>query len=255
MKTPHHSAPLIGIPTRYDNSGMYANRPIQAQNDAYLQAVQDAGGIPFMIPLGLKETSLRGLFDMADGILLSGGGDIDPSHYGQAPHPSLSDVQPERDRTEIILSRWAAAEGKPILGICRGFQVMGVAAGGNMYQDVFTLRDNTQKHSFFDNSGKPRNYLAHNVVLDDTCRLARIFGETSFLVNSLHHQAVKEIPAPYRVVGHASDGVNEALELPNHPFFCGVQWHPEELTKNTPQAPLLFQAFIQACQQASFALA
>lgn len=239
--------PLIGVPCRYDTSGDYAGRPITAQNNAYITALQAVGATPFLIPLALPAERLRQLYDVADGILLSGGGDIHPRNYHQEPHPTVGSVQPERDEAEILLCRWAAAEGKPLFGICRGAQIMGVAAGGTMYQDVISQKPNTQRHDFFDVTNQPRNFLAHTVTIEPDSRLFDILKTATLPVNSLHHQALKDVPPPYRITAHAADGVFEGLELPGHPFYCGVQWHPEELFAEYDTARALFEAFVASC--------
>ena len=147
------SLPLIGIPCRHDASAYYGKNPVNAQNESYLSAVSQAGGLPFLIPLNLETPALRTLYELAEGILLTGGGDVDPSLLQQDPHPTLSDIQPDRDELEITLSRWAAADGKPILGICRGIQVMAVAAGGTLCQDLPSQRPEATLHNYGYNNG------------------------------------------------------------------------------------------------------
>ncbi|RME51058.1 MAG: gamma-glutamyl-gamma-aminobutyrate hydrolase family protein [Caldilineae bacterium] len=242
--------PIIGIPCRYDTSGTYRGRPINAQNQSYTRAIVQAGGVPFLIPLEVEEDALRLLYNLADGILLSGGGDVDPVHYHQPVDTTTHDVQAARDRVELTLTRWAAADGKPLLGICRGIQVMAVAMGGTLLQDIAAQKVEADRHDYYyRDDGHARNYLAHTVTLSPDCRLTRILGVESLPVNSLHHQAIDTLPPPCRVVGYAPDGVPEAIDLPGHPFFYGVQWHPEELVAEQEAARRLFAAFVDACRR------
>ena len=242
--------PIIGIPCRYDTSGTYRGRPVNAQNRSYIQAIVQAGGAPILIPLDVDEDTLRVLYNLTDGLLLSGGGDVDPAHYRQPVHTTTHDVQPDRDRIELTLTRWAAAGGKPLLGICRGIQVMAVAMGGTLVQDIAARKPEAGRHDYYyRNDGHARDYLAHTVTLSPDSPLARILGAATLPVNSLHHQAIDTLPPPCRVVGCAPDGVPEAIDLPGHPFFCGVQWHPEELVAGQEAARRLFAAFVDACRQ------
>lgn len=243
--------PLIGVPCRYDRSGTYKDEPvILAQSPGYLNAVSQAGGIPLMIALGLDETAQRTLYDLCDGLLLSGGGDVTPSLFDQAPYGTLSDVQPERDEIEIRLGRWAVDEGKPVLGICRGIQVMAVAGGGTLYQDLPSQLPQAELHrySYVTGNGPGLEELVHEVKLRPASGLSEVLGAEALWVNSLHHQAVATVPPPWQITGYASDGVVEGLELPAHPFCYGVQWHPELLV-NQPDSihRRLFEAFIAAC--------
>jgi putative glutamine amidotransferase len=238
--------PLIGIPCRADTSGTYPGRPINAQNDSYIQALIKAGAVPFLIPLAAEGEVLRSLFRLASGILLSGGGDVDPACYDQEPGDLLSDVQPERDQRELLLTQWCVDEGKPMLGICRGIQVMAVAGGGTLWQDLATENPQARRHDYYyTNDGYRRDYLAHSVMVESASLLARVVGPAPFAVNSLHHQAVRELPRHFYPVGRADDGVIEAIEVPDHPFCLGVQWHPEELVSKTPESNELFRAFVQ----------
>ena len=244
--------PVIAIPCRHDTSAYYSGREINSQNNSYIRAVVAAGGAPFLIPMEVDEPKLQALYRLADGVLFTGGGDIDPAFYNQTPHPATAGIQRERDTVELTLARWAIADKKPLLGICRGFQVMTVASGGTLYQDIATQLPKAGRHDFLQKRGGfSRDHLAHEVILDADSRLAKLLGETSFLTNSLHHQALKTISDSFKVVGHAADGVPEAIELPDHPFCIGVQWHPEELVEKTEHAPKLFRAFIAASAQSA----
>ncbi|HEY85636.1 MAG TPA: gamma-glutamyl-gamma-aminobutyrate hydrolase family protein [Chloroflexi bacterium] len=245
-----NNAPIIGLPCRYDTSGQHPGRLINAQNNAYIEAIVRAGGAPYLIPLQLEGDALRAVYNLADGILLTGGGDIDPAYYRQASHPATNDIQADRDRVEISIARWAAEDNKPLLGICRGIQVMAVAVGGALYQDIQDLLPQAGRHDYFSsNGGHPCSYLPHQVKLTPDSRLAQILQAEEFSVNSLHHQAVQRVPEPYQITGYAGDNIPEALELPGHPCFCGVQWHPEELVSTQGSARKLFAAFVDVCRE------
>ncbi len=245
--------PLIGLLCRHDRSLNYRRKPINAQGEPYLRAIAQAGGIPFLIPLNLPESSLRTLYDLAAGIVLTGGGDVEPSLYGGQPHPTLGDVQPDRDHDEITVARWAATEGKPLLGICRGIQVIAVAAGGTLIQDIPSQLPAATLHQYAYNTerSQPETYLAHAVELAPACRLAYIVESETIWTNSLHHQAVEAVPVPWQIMGRSTDGVVEVIEKPDHPFFIGVQWHPEVLVAEQESARRIFTAFVQACQNSS----
>ncbi len=245
--------PLIGMLCRHDLSVYYKQKPVNAQGEPYMQAVSQAGGIPFLIPLNLPESSLRTLYNLADGIILTGGGDVEPSLYNQEPHPTQGDVQPDRDEEEITVARWAATDGKPLLGICRGIQVIAVAAGGTLIQDIPTQLPEATLHQYHYNNEKshPDDYLAHPVDLTPSSRLAQVLQADSVWTNSLHHQAVENVPAPWQIVGRSTDGVVEVIEHSEHPFFIGVQWHPEVLVGGQESARQIFRAFVEACKNHS----
>jgi len=245
---PQHHSPFIAIPCRRPSSTPHPRRPSNTLKSSYVEAIIQAGGAPFLIPLEARDRVLRALFEQADGILLTGGGDIHPRFFGQTPHPSLSGVQPARDELELTLARWSLEEGKPLLGICRGIQVMNVAAGGSLYQDIASQCPGAGQHDYY-RDDSPRDFLAHQVRVEPDSRLARSLGTDWLSVNSFHHQALKEVPPPYRVVARAPDGIIEGIEAPDHPFALGVQWHPEELIAGQEAARRLFLSFVRACQR------
>lgn len=240
--------PIIGIPCRTDTSGLYPGRPVDAQNVTYSRAVLESGGIPILIPVQVVGDRLNTLFDRVDGLLFSGGGDVDPIYYNQSPQvDNLSDIQRERDEHEIRLLRMAVEAKKPFFAICRGIQVMNVATGGSLWQDLASQNPHTIRHDFYYSDEQlPRNYIAHDVRVEKASLLYNIVRADRMPVNSLHHQAIREISPALKATGLAEDGVVEALELPNHPFALGVQWHPEELYGEYGEAKKIFDAFIDA---------
>jgi putative glutamine amidotransferase len=213
--------------------------------EAYVRAVARAGGIPVLVPADLAENEWSALRTRLDGVLLTGGGDIEPALFNGRPHARIYDIDPQRDQLEIGLVRMAAQSAWPFMGICRGHQVINVALGGTLFTDLadqFT----PDRHDWYPNI--PRDYLAHPVHLDENSLLAKLFASTDIQVNSLHHQAVEQVAPSLKAVGWSPDNVVEAIELPGHPFGLGVQWHPECL----PDSPLmqsLFQKFIETAGQ------
>lgn len=234
--------PVIGI-TTYNATNTNGN-PIVAVQTAYVRAILQAGGLPALIPNQLREADWKSLYPRLDGILLTGGGDINIELFCGADHPEVDGVDEERDSLELPLLRAAVDDGKPFLGICRGCQVVNVALGGTLYTHIPDQHENPLKHDWF-TTDQPRDYLAHPVQVNPSSRLAAIFGETHLQVNSLHHQGIKDLAAPLQAVAHAPDGLAEAVELPSHPFGFAVQWHPEWLT-DQPATQRLFRAFVAA---------
>lgn len=235
--------PYIGIPCATIRDKDWCP-PAFGHRQSYIEAIVSAGGIPFLIPLVTQEEVLRALYDRTDGLLLAGGGDIAPEYYGEKPHEHLGMMDPLRDQIELPLTRWAFADGKPILGICRGVQVLNVALGGTLYQDIASQLETPLAH---DSSYElcDWTHLAHELRLDPDSRLARLLGTPSLLTNSLHHQSLKDIAPGLRPVGWAPDGVVEAVEGTNGQFMLGVQGHPEALlTHAEPRWRAMFQAFV-----------
>lgn len=239
--------PIIGITCTEIQAEQGESLPRQGQSRSYLQAVIRARAAPLLIPFLDDRDLLRSLYERLDGLLLSGGGDIDPARYGQARHERCGRAIPERDETELLLARWALEDGKPLLAICRGIQVLNVALGGNLYQDIEAQVPGGGKHDWY--PGYPRDHRPHTVTLAPHSRLAGILGATFLSVNSFHHQAVREPAAGLSVVAYAPDGIIEGLEVEGHPFAIGVQWHPEEMAADDEQAQRLFDALAQACRR------
>jgi putative glutamine amidotransferase len=210
--------------------------------DQIVGAVAAAGGLPVIIPPGVDLVILRAVFARLDGLVFSGGGDIDPARYGMAPIAQIGGVDPERDCAELELAQWALGDSKPVLGICRGLQVLNVAAGGTLYRDIGE-HPGAQRHTYY--PGYPFDLLAHPIQIDDASRLARIVGRTAMRVNSLHHQACRSVAPGLHTVAHAPDGLIEALEAPEHPFALAVQWHPETFP-DQPEMQALFRAVVGA---------
>ncbi len=208
---------------------------------AYAQAIADARGQPVYLMPNLPAETLRDLYEQLDGLLLPGGGDLDPSTYGLTTAARPMHIDRERDHLELTLARWALQDGKPVLGICRGQQLLNVAAGGTLIPDIPSARPNALPHSDPD---RAPGALAHWVTVEPDSYLAKTGTPLSVEVNSSHHQAVDRVAAGWRVSAVAPDGIIEAIEAPGHPFALAVQWHPERLG-GRPDAAGLFATFVQ----------
>ncbi len=236
--------PVIGI-----TAGHARNEYGQATvliTDAYVQAVVQAGGQPVIIPATQGTQEWDAIYSRLDGILFSGGGDIAPERFGAAPHPKVAGVEPDRDELELSLLEKAVAEGKPFLGICRGFQVVNVGLGGTLYTH---LPDQFAGSLTHDNPGDKRHDLIHKVELANGSQMLEVTGESVLGVNSHHHQGVRDLAPRLRATGRSGDGLIEAVELPGHPFGLAVQWHPEWLTDMQPTRKL-FRGLVQAASKA-----
>ena len=211
----------------------------------YVEALSRAGAVPLVIAPGLPEEALPEILASLDGLLLSGGPDVDPAHFGEEPLPAMGRIDPGRDAVELPLARLALETGLPILGICRGAQVLNIAAGGDIHQDLPSQLPGYLGHV---QQPTPMTYPTHGLAVRDGSLLRAITGTAGFRVNSWHHQAVRK-PAPgFTVTATAPDGVVEAIEKPGAPFVLGVQFHPESMDKGgSREAGLLFEAFVRAC--------
>jgi putative glutamine amidotransferase len=237
--------PLIGIPAAsLEPSPAPPARYFQF-NGNYPASLAASGALPVVIPLGLPEEALADIFAQLDGLCLSGGVDVAPAEYGEEPHPALGKVDAPRDRTELTLARWALAADLPILGICRGIQMLNVAAGGNLYQDLTAQLPGSLLHNY-KVAETPWERPTHGVRLAAGSRLAGILDAGGLMVNSFHHQAVKRPADGFDAVAWAEDGVVEAIEAPGRRFALGVQWHPEGMFQTDPLARKLFAAFVEA---------
>ena len=206
----------------------------------YVESLRRAGAIPVIIPP--QPENAVDIAEELDGILLAGGDDCDPSVYGEQRHPTVEPMDPRRQKNDLTLARIARDRGIPTLGICLGVQVMNVAAGGTLIQDI-----DSEMRTDIEHASEPSDRLRHDVLIQDGTRLAGILGEQELEVNSSHHQAIRHVGDGLRVTAHAPDGIIEGLEDPAHPFYLGVQWHPEDMPGER-SASSLFGAFVEAAR-------
>lgn len=217
-------------------------------NRAYTDAIIAAGLIPLLVP-PMTEDGVPGILDAVQGLVLTGGEDLDPSHFGEPRHPATGEANDLRDRVELALTREAAARKLPTLAICRGVQVLNVALGGTLVQDIPTQAPSALKHE----AKTARNERVHEVDVDAGSRLASVVGDGRIMANSFHHQAVATLADGLRTVAKSPDGVVEAVECDDRGWWAiGVQWHPEELIRTSEDWDRkLFAAFGDAVRSFS----
>lgn len=209
---------------------------------AYLKAVRAAGGIPVILPLEADEEELAQLVDHVDGILFTGGPDVHPFYFGEETQRFCGNVSIKRDSMELALLRLAMERKKPILGICRGVQLINIGLGGDIYQDI----PSQFKEDFPIAHTQPFGYEipSHTVKVAKGTLLAGIAGSDVLRVNSMHHQAVQNLAPGLAASGFAPGGLIEAVEMPGYPFLLGVQWHPEYLWERDEAARGIFERFV-----------
>lgn len=236
--------PVIGLTHSIQQDEKRLTMPM-----SYSNVIREAGGIPILLPITRDEEVIAAYAQLVDGILFSGGEDVDPSYFGEDQLWSCGDVMPLRDEFELKLCRFLVENHptKPVLGICRGEQVLNVAMGGTLYQDLKTQRPDCIAHQ----QHQIAPYTSHKVYLEANSYLQNIYGSANIATNTFHHQAVKDIAPGLVVTARASDGVIEGIENPNHPYFIGVQWHPERLVEREENAvhQQLFKSFVEACRR------
>lgn len=226
--------PLIGITCGQEQERLFITR-------YYGEAIQKAGGIPVLLPVTGDQRLFEDYEQLLDGLLLTGGDDLDPALFGEEPLRGLGPVDPERDFFELELCRRFAVSHKPVFGICRGMQVLNVAYGGTIYQDLLRQLPDSLEHR----QKAPKNRVSHRVTVENSSLLRGLLKQSTLRVNSFHHQAVKDLGAGLKAVAVASDGVIEGIERENG-FVLGVQWHPELLWQDHEEQERLFVAFVKA---------
>ncbi|MCL4504729.1 MAG: gamma-glutamyl-gamma-aminobutyrate hydrolase family protein [Chloroflexi bacterium] len=236
------SKPLILIPT-----------PVQGEQHrsfsmgkGYIESLIAAGGVPLLVPVTVDELELRALYESASGVLLAGGGDVDPAEYGEEKHEKTGNIDRDRDHAEFLISRWAVADDKPIFGICRGIQSLNAALGGTLVQDIPSQWSTALRHNgHYDNAA--RDEVLHEVSIESGSRIEAIMENRTVGVNSFHHQAVERPADGFVITSRATDGVIEGMEMPGKRFVVSVQWHPEEMSRIRADMLNLFVKFVSAC--------
>ncbi|MCH3951011.1 MAG: gamma-glutamyl-gamma-aminobutyrate hydrolase family protein [Acidaminococcus sp.] len=245
--------PIIGITVNYDPRDTVIGVPglgLPGQDWEflacdYIYAVEKAGGIPFLIPYCRDKENLTAILEKVDGILISGGHDIDPNRFGARPMPYCGRVVPERDDYDLTIFHYGYEHKLPMLGICRGIQVMNVAMGGTVYQDLG--KEAHLIHCYMGDVAS-KNYRAHETRFAEGSLLHKIFGD-AVRTNSFHHQGIHEPGKNVTITAQAEDGAVEGIEIKGGaPFIVGVQWHPEMMF-DAPEQPKLFETFVKACKK------
>jgi putative glutamine amidotransferase len=240
--------PLIGVSTM--NHHTPDGTHFLVMWPTYIRALEAAGAVPLLIPLTDDLTTTRALYELCDGILIPGGEDVDPQQYGEEPHEKLDTVDRQRDSVELQLARWANEDSKPLLGICRGLQLINVALGGTLYQDLPSQLPESINHraNFADRRWEQ---VTHGIEIEPDSRLAGLLGGAEIGGNTMHHQAVKDLAPVLRAVGRAPDGVVEAFEGSGGNYIMALQCHPEHLWDETePRWGAVFADFVAACRAA-----
>jgi len=237
--------PIIGITCGLKISNVISGR-VYGENSVgfdYVRAIEHASGVPVVLPIIENQDCISGFIDMIDGLLLSGGGDIEPSLFNEEPIPNLGSIDPLRDWVEMRLTEEALEKHLPILAICRGIQVLNVAAGGTLYQDISQHSTTVLKHR----QSAPGWHASHTINVEPDTLLFKMFGSQTGRVNSYHHQAVREPAEGFIVSAHSTDTIIEAIESQKHKFVLGVQFHPEMMWERHQEAANIFSAFVKAC--------
>jgi len=234
--------PRIGISVNAEDFGK-GKQGIYLGAD-YSDAVYAAGGLALALPFHSEPEVIAEIADELDGLLLSGGVDLDPSYFGEEPRLGLGEISPVRDAMEALLVQAMMARQKPVLGICRGIQVMNAVLGGTLYQDLPTEWEGQLQHA----QRAPRQHMSHVVHVTAGSRLAAIYEELTVPVNTFHHQAVRKLATGFVASAYSRDGLIEAIELPSANFAIGVQWHPENLWRIHEGHRRLFTHFVQAAK-------
>lgn len=223
--------PVIGVTTSYtfEHEAPFAGYKRTYVNDDYIQAIIRNGGVPLMLPLNTEIDVLEAQLDMVDGIILSGGYDVNPVLYNQQPRQKLGEILPVRDEFEFKVLEIAKQKKLPVLGVCRGLQIMNTFYGGSLEQDLSYIVSENEilKH----NQNQTPTLTTHGIVIEEDSWLTPILGKEN-TVNSFHHQVVKDVAPEFKAVARALDGVVESIEYSSDQFLVAVQWHPEMLKDN-----------------------
>lgn len=233
--------PIIGLTCASEN---LVNRSINRLNYTYIKAVVKAGGIPIIIPIMENKENIYRYLDIVDGIIFTGGGDISAQYFGEEPIKEVDEICLDRDMTEMALFHEAYKRGRPIFGICRGHQLINIALGGSIYQDIYTQVANVLGHRCNDNVQD--GY--HSISIKKDSMLFDIFQKENLVVNSQHHQSIKSLGKDLKITASATDGIVEAIESTNDNFILGVQFHPEAMAIKYEDFLKPFKYFLDRCK-------
>jgi putative glutamine amidotransferase len=241
------SRPVIGIATQTLDAVPGELPACWIMGQTYVRVLQAAGAVPWLIPLIPEDAdTMREVYDRLDGVFLTGGVDVDPSCYGEVKQSFCGRTDRPRDEVEMQLVRWALADEKPVLAVCRGIQIVNVALGGSLYQDVKQQLPNALRHDYFPTKDNPsRDFIAHSIVSQRGTRLGHLFGVDPVPVNSMHHQAIRQLGPDLVASAVAPDGIIEGVEGANGHYLVAVQWHPEELVEQDKRMRALFASFVE----------
>lgn len=235
--------PVIGVTIwkEQKNADVY-----EKVNEWNLKAISEAGGIPVMLYITDNDEIIDGYINMLNGILFTGGGDINPLIFGEEPIRELGEVEYDRDEFEFKLYKRAAEKNIPMLGICRGMQIMNIASGGTIYQDIYSQRPGTNSHLTKNAFGSDEY---HSVSVNENSKLYDILKQTDIKTNSFHHQAINDLADDYVATAFAKDGIIECIESKKLNFAIGIQWHPETMFEKYSIFRKIFIEFVKAAQK------
>lgn len=239
-----------GLDEIYNGLGGKLNWQITA-ND-FVKAIETAGGVPVIIPVFTNKNNIENVISIVDGVIFAGGADIEPKYYGEEIGAEIGNIVPERDTQELYLAKSIINKSNvPVLGVCRGYQLLNVACGGTLYQDLCQassyLKNNiTINHSVI---GSLKYNTVHKVLVNEKSKLYKILNKNTLDVNSYHHQAIKDVASVFNIAAMSPDGIVEAIEMKGDRFILGTQWHPEMLQEKHSEELLIFKAFIEACRE------
>ena len=238
--------PVIGIsahPTLHDYRGNKST--IQSCGENYLFSLEAVGAVPLILPIYDDPEALDRYVGLCDGYLIPGGIDVNPISYGETPHPLLETTRLDFDEYQLHFIERMRVSKKPVLAICRGIQIVNVAFGGTLYQDVSLHGEGTMRHSQVDITP---GGISHRVSIEDGSILHRLYG-SELWTNSYHHQSIKDLGAGLRITARADDGIIEAVEATDHPYLHAVQWHPESFFVRPDNYMLaIFEDFVKQCR-------
>lgn len=230
------TSPLIALSCREDGD---KNRI----NLAYSRAVENLGGVPVLLPSLLSVDAKKAIVGKISGLILTGGVDVDPYYFGEEPIRHQGEIEPGRDKMEMFITKKALDKNLPVLGICRGMQVLNIAAGGDIYQDIYSQLETSIKHD----QKAPGCYPTHSIDILEETKLHRITGKRNLRVNSFHHQAVNNIAPGFVASAYSADGIVEGIESEKYKFALAVQWHPELMCPGHVESEKVFGTFVESC--------
>lgn len=233
--------PVIGLTAQNEYQ---VNRKINRLNYTYVKAVLEAGGIPIIIPVMEEEGILKDYLDLVDGLIFTGGEDVSSLYFDEEPIKEVSSTDLDRDKSEMELFHLAYEKNIPMLGICRGLQLINIGLGGDIYQDLFKDIPDAIGHVFLKNAHEPH----HTIKIEKDSILYEAFGKETLLINSIHHQSIRKLGKNLKATSTASDGVIESAEATDGRHIYGVQWHPEAMGIKYKEYYKLFECFLEKCK-------
>ena len=245
MANPLSQKPIIGILCDIDKEKR-EDRPYYFVKSNYVFAIREAGGLPLLIPPLKDKEDLTKSLDIINGLLIPGGDDIDPKYFDEKPHPSEVLTDPEIIRFQLEFCRQALCKNIPVFGICAGLQIINIACGGNIYQDIPSQYSNPDSKPVKHKKGEDeKEDIFHNVIIEKKTKLFDVLQVDKIKVNSTHHQGLRDVAREFIITSRSEDGIIEAIESRKHRYVIGVQWHPEDLYQEKKLFLKLFERLVK----------